>query len=70
MSINLIILLIKAYRKILSPFLGSRCRFYPSCSLYSEEALKKHGLAKGIVLSFLRLVKCNPFHPGGFDPVP
>ena len=65
--------LLALYRKVGSPVayaLGSRCRFYPSCSHYAEDALRYHGFTKGLVLSTVRLAKCNPLHPGGFDPVP
>jgi putative membrane protein insertion efficiency factor len=50
--------------------LGTNCRFYPSCSAYALEAVENHGALKGGYLSVRRLVKCHPFHPGGFDPVP
>jgi putative membrane protein insertion efficiency factor len=46
------------------------CRFYPTCSQYSKHSLEKHGLLKGVVLTCVRLLKCHPFHPGGYDPVP
>ena len=68
-----VIPLLRAYRAILSPalaVLGSRCRFYPSCSVYSMEAFQVHGLVRGFWLSISRLAKCNPLHSGGFDPVP
>ena len=57
------------YQKYLSPFLGRSCRFYPSCSHYSVQSLQKYGLVKGVRLTFVRLAKCHPFHPGGYDPV-
>jgi putative membrane protein insertion efficiency factor len=50
--------------------LGKNCRFYPSCSCYAEEAIKVHGISKGVYLGFQRLLKCHPFHAGGYDPVP
>ncbi|MEJ5301429.1 MAG: membrane protein insertion efficiency factor YidD [Thermodesulforhabdaceae bacterium] len=62
--------LIWGYRIFLSPFLGGRCRFYPSCSEYALQALDRHGFLRGIMLSILRLSKCHPWHPGGYDPVP
>ena len=66
---KIIILFIKAYRYALSPlFLGS-CRFMPSCSAYSIEAIKKYGTIKGVYLSVRRILRCHPFHPGGYDPV-
>ena len=58
------------YHRYLSPFLGRHCRFYPSCSEYSKGCLEQHGLARGLLLSARRLVKCHPLHGGGFDPVP
>ncbi|MCB2212721.1 membrane protein insertion efficiency factor YidD [bacterium] len=69
----LVLPLLRVYRKLLSPVmyaLGSRCRFYPSCSMYSMEAFQTHGVFRGFWLSTVRLAKCNPLHPGGFDPVP
>jgi len=62
--------LIKTYKKLLSPLLGRHCRFWPSCSDYTYEAITKHGLCKGLLLGSKRLLKCHPFHPGGIDPVP
>lgn len=61
---------IVAYRRYVSPALPARCRFYPSCSAYAQEALAKHGALHGIVLAVRRLLRCHPFHPGGYDPVP
>jgi putative membrane protein insertion efficiency factor len=62
--------LITGYRKFISPFLGARCRFYPSCSAYALEAIQVHGAGRGSWLAVRRLSKCHPFHPGGLDPVP
>lgn len=62
--------LIKFYQKIISPLKPPTCRFYPTCSQYSLEAFKRFGVFKGFYLSLLRILKCQPFHPGGFDPVP
>jgi putative membrane protein insertion efficiency factor len=67
---KIVILLIQLYKTIISPFFPSTCRFYPSCSSYSIEALKKFGFIKGFFLSIKRILKCHPFHPGGYDPVP
>ncbi|MFC4334155.1 membrane protein insertion efficiency factor YidD [Salininema proteolyticum] len=61
---------IKVYRRYISPVIPDRCRFYPSCSAYSLEALTKHGPLRGLWLTVRRLVRCHPFHPGGVDPVP
>jgi len=58
------------YRRFLSPLLGPRCRFYPSCSAYALEALRVHGALRGGALTVWRLLRCQPFHPGGFEPVP
>ncbi|MGZ8952976.1 MAG: membrane protein insertion efficiency factor YidD, partial [Methylobacter sp.] len=62
--------IIKFYKYFISPLLGDRCRFYPSCSSYSLEALQLHGAIIGSYLSLKRLLKCHPFHEGGIDPVP
>lgn len=59
-----------AYRRWLSPAMPARCRFYPSCSAYAQEAIERHGAWKGSGLAFWRLLRCQPFHPGGYDPVP
>ena len=66
----LLIALIKAYKFFISPLLGSNCRFYPSCSSYSLEALQRHGAIVGSYLTLKRLLKCHPFNEGGIDPVP
>jgi putative membrane protein insertion efficiency factor len=65
-----VIPLIHLYRMVVSPMLGARCRFVPSCSEYAEEAFRRHGLLRGGWLSLCRLLKCHPLHPGGEDPVP
>ncbi|MFH1262433.1 MAG: membrane protein insertion efficiency factor YidD [Pseudomonadota bacterium] len=62
--------LFAAYRAVLSPVLGARCRFHPSCSRYAEKAIEEHGAGKGAWLALRRLGKCHPLHPGGYDPVP
>lgn len=62
--------LIRAYQLLLSPWLGARCRFYPSCSHYALEALAVHGSLRGSWLAAKRLARCHPLHPGGYDPVP
>ena len=65
-----LLLLIRAYQLAISPMLGSRCRFYPSCSDYSMAALRQHGLFRGLWLAVRRIGRCHPWHPGGYDPVP
>ncbi len=67
---TLLILLIKGYQHLLSPLLGSRCRFYPSCSSYAIQALEIHGFFRGLWLMINRLGRCQPLSDGGFDPVP
>lgn len=62
--------LIRLYRYCISPLLGPSCRFYPSCSCYAEEALDQHGVARGLYLTTRRLLRCHPWHAGGYDPVP
>jgi uncharacterized protein len=59
-----------AYRRWISPALPARCRFHPSCSVYALEALATHGAVRGTGLALWRLLRCHPFHPGGYDPVP
>lgn len=66
----ILILFIWFYRKYISPFIPNRCRFYPTCSAYSLESLKKYGAIKGSLLTLYRVLRCHPFHPGGNDPVP
>lgn len=61
---------IRGYRLFLSPLLPAACRFFPSCSAYGEEAISRYGLMRGIGYTARRLLRCHPFHPGGFDPVP
>lgn len=63
-------LLIRIYRLGISPMLGPTCRFYPSCSCYAEEAIERHGALRGSYLTARRLLRCHPWHPGGYDPVP
>lgn len=63
------ILLIKLYKYFLSPLLPQSCRFTPTCSEYAIDAINKHGPLKGVYLSFRRILRCHPFHPGGYDPV-
>jgi len=61
---------IRGYRYLLSPMLGPNCRFYPSCSCYAEEAIESHGAMRGSYLAIRRILRCHPWHEGGFDPVP
>ncbi|MCX7678833.1 MAG: membrane protein insertion efficiency factor YidD [Spirochaetes bacterium] len=65
-----LIILLKSYQIAIRPLLPPSCRFYPTCSQYAEEALKRHGLLWGIYLIFRRLIRCHPFCDGGYDPVP
>jgi len=67
---HLAALLIRIYQWTVSPLLGPRCRFYPSCSQYALEAIQRFGLLKGGWLAVVRLGRCHPWQPGGFDPVP
>ncbi|WP_239923661.1 membrane protein insertion efficiency factor YidD [Agaribacterium haliotis] len=70
MLVALPCLLIRIYQLFISPMLGPHCRFNPSCSTYAYEALLKHGLLRGSLLSLNRIRKCHPWHEGGDDPVP
>jgi uncharacterized protein len=67
---KILITLIHFYQIVLSPLKPPSCRFYPTCSHYGIEAIKVHGALKGGLLTIIRILKCHPFHPGGFDPVP
>ena len=67
---QLLLWLIRAYQLILSPWLGPRCRFYPSCSCYTHAAIERHGAVRGLWLGAKRLLRCHPFVEGGYDPVP
>jgi putative membrane protein insertion efficiency factor len=64
-----VLLLIGFYRAAISPFFPASCRFTPSCSLYAKEAIDEYGVARGGLLSVKRILKCHPWHPGGYDPV-
>ena len=67
---NSLTLTIKAYQFVLSPLLRNRCRFYPSCSSYTLEAIQQHGSCHGCFLAIKRILRCHPWHPGGVDLVP
>lgn len=67
---RLLVLPVIAYRRWMSPALPPRCRFHPSCSAYAVEALHRHGAGRGLALAGWRVLRCQPFHPGGYDPVP
>ena len=64
------ILLLRGYKLLISPLLGQRCRFHPSCSEYTMEAIERFGVVRGSWLGARRIGRCHPFHPGGLDPVP
>lgn len=66
----ILIFFIRIYQKFISPLLPKSCRFYPTCSQYFIEALKKYGFFKGSYLGIRRILKCHPFHDGGYDPLP
>jgi hypothetical protein len=67
---SLVLLILRTYKVVISPWLGDCCRFHPSCSSYCSDAVKRFGVVRGIWLGFIRICKCHPFHPGGMDPVP
>ena len=67
---TLLLALLRAYRYAVRPLLGANCRFAPSCSDYASEAIARHGALEGGRLALLRVLKCHPWHPGGYDPVP
>jgi putative membrane protein insertion efficiency factor len=65
-----LVALLAFYKRFLSPLLPPACRFTPTCSVYAKESIALHGARRGVLLALKRLVRCHPFHPGGFDPVP
>lgn len=67
---SILLTLIRFYQLVISPIKPPTCRFYPTCSHYGLEAIRRHGATKGGWLTIKRICKCHPFHPGGFDPVP
>ncbi len=70
LPVALMNILISFYQNWISPFLGQNCRHYPSCSHYTKDSLNKHGVVKGSILSTARIIRCNPWSLGGYDPVP
>ena len=67
---TLLLLTLRGYQYAIRPLMGANCRFFPSCSDYAREAVERHGAAKGVWLAGRRLLRCHPYHPGGYDPVP
>ena len=68
--VGFVVVLLRFWHRAVSPFLGQRCRFEPSCSCYSAEAFERFGFVRGARLAAARVLRCHPFNPGGFDPVP
>jgi putative membrane protein insertion efficiency factor len=66
---TVVIVLLKGYKRFLSPLLPSACRYYPTCSEYMADAVSKHGAVRGVWMGLMRLGRCHPFHEGGYDPV-
>lgn len=67
---TVILYMMRFYQKAISPMFPPSCRFYPTCSNYGIEAVQEHGALKGSFMAVKRILKCHPFHPGGYDPVP
>jgi hypothetical protein len=66
---KVLILIIRGYKKAISPLLPPSCRFYPTCSSYAIQAIEKYGILKGSIKAIYRILRCNPFNKGGYDPV-
>jgi putative membrane protein insertion efficiency factor len=64
------VILIRFYQRAISPWFPPACRYYPTCSAYAIEAIERHGFLKGTLLAAKRILRCHPFHAGGYDPVP
>ena len=64
-----VLTILRFYKRWISPMLPSACRYHPTCSEYMMEAIERHGVARGVAKGFVRLLRCHPFHEGGFDPV-
>ena len=69
-ALNIVVGTIRLYKMFISPLMPSACRFSPTCSMYAIEAVEKHGLVNGLFLAIKRILRCNPFCKGGYDPVP
>jgi uncharacterized protein len=67
--LRLVVVLIHGYQRVVSPLFGPRCKYYPSCSEYAAQAVTRFGILRGLVLAAWRLLRCNPWSRGGFDPV-
>lgn len=66
---RILLFIINIYRRFISPVKSGKCRFYPTCSEYAMQAVEKYGASKGMLMTIKRVLKCHPFHPGGYDPV-
>jgi len=64
------VVMIRFYQNAVSPWLPPACRYYPTCSAYAIEAIERHGFLRGVLLAVKRILRCHPFHAGGYDPVP
>jgi len=67
---QLILVVIRGYQRLISPLLGPRCRFHPTCSQYALESIERYGVMRGGALAVRRITRCHPLNPGGYDPVP
>ncbi|GHT77597.1 putative membrane protein insertion efficiency factor [Spirochaetia bacterium] len=67
---NVALLAIRFYQRVISPHFSAHCRYYPTCSVYAYQAVQKYGMIRGLFLAGKRILRCHPFHPGGYDPVP